>query len=837
MDSRNPHRFTRDVKRGLMLESSELERWVHPIRCGTNLIELTQITGLMRRAKEQASGKQTEEIKRLADKRLVTVLRSITDGIVVLDKDWRYIYCNEQGARMLGMRPEKLLGACVWDLFPDSRSTQYYECFHRAVDTGQAVHMEEFCPLPNRWFECHCYPSEEGLFVSFQDVTERRCAQDDVQQLLIAARAEKEWLSLVLKSITDEVWFTDAQKRYKLANPSALREFGLSSVEGLSVEAVLATMVVLRADGSPRPIEEAPLLRALAGETVRNEEQIVVSPRAGQLRHRQVSSAPVRDVSGEIIGSVSVVRDVTERVLAEQALRASRLMLDAALSSMTDAVFITDAAGRFLEFNEAFASIHRFKNKGECARTFAEYPNFLDVFFPDGSRAPIEEWAVPRALRGEIGTNVEYGLRRKDTGETWIGSYSFGPIRDHEGSIVGSVVSGRDVTERNRIEAAARASAALEQARDAAVRDNEGKSRLLTAASHDLRQPLQTIELLNGTLRRLVTDPDAIEVLSHQDQAIDAMSRLLNALLDVSKLESGAINPESSHFAVAALFDELRMEFAGMAADKGLLLEIESCADGVYADPALVEQILRNLLSNAVKYTEQGRVRLRCRTEGALVRVDVIDTGVGIAPDQLPHIYDAFYQVGVPTNSTREGYGLGLSIVQRLVELLGVKLEVRSELSRGTTFSLFLPVSSQQQVTSDRAVAAAVIVGPRQIGAARLLLVEDNASVRRAMSRLLVLEGYRVTSVASLSEALQHVRAGNGIDLLICDYHLNGGETGTQVIAALRALLGISLRVLLTTGDTSSAIKQLPRDPYLRFTSKPIKAEELLALLRALLAT
>ena len=165
------------------------------------------------RTHEVIGVRQGAEAQRRAEQRLVTVLRSITDGIVVLDRNWRYIYCNEQGAKMLGMRTEKLLGACVWDLFPGATGPKYHECFHRAVDTGEAVHFEEYCPIPERWFECHCYPSEEGLFVSFQDVTERRRAQEDIQQLLVAARTEKEWLSLVLNSITDEVWFTDAQKR------------------------------------------------------------------------------------------------------------------------------------------------------------------------------------------------------------------------------------------------------------------------------------------------------------------------------------------------------------------------------------------------------------------------------------------------------------------------------------------------------------------------------------------------------------------------------------------------------------------------------------------------
>jgi CheY-like chemotaxis protein len=133
-------------------------------------------------------------------------------------------------------------------------------------------------------------------------------------------------------------------------------------------------------------------------------------------------------------------------------------------------------------------------------------------------------------------------------------------------------------------------------------------------------------------------------------------------------------------------------------------------------------------------------------------------------------------------------------------------------------------------------VMAPLSARPRQLAEPRILLVEDSSSVRRAMSRLLGLEGYRVTPAASLSEALQHVQNGNSIDLLICDYHLNGGETGTQVIAALREILGASLRALLTTGDTSSAIKQLPGDPYLRFTTKPIKVEELLKLIQELLA-
>ena len=158
----------------------------------------------------------------------------------------------------------------------------------------------------------------------------------------------------------------------------------------------------------------------------------------------------LRDEQGKPLSRVAYALDITDHKRAERELRESQAKLEAALSSMTDAVSISDARGRFIQFNEAFATFHKFKNKSECAQTFTEYPDLLDVRFENGEPAPPDQWAVPRALRGETATNAEYGLRRKDTGETWIGSYSFSPIRDKDGVIVGSVMVGRDITESKR---------------------------------------------------------------------------------------------------------------------------------------------------------------------------------------------------------------------------------------------------------------------------------------------------------------------------------------------------------------------------------------------------
>ncbi len=397
---------------------------------------------------------------------------------------------------------------------------------------------------------------------------------------------------------------------------------------------------------------------------------------------------------------------------------------------------------------------------------------------------------------------------------------------DSEWFVVAAI---RDVTHRLMVERQ------LQEARSQAERSDLAKSRFLATASHDLRQPLQTLALVSGTLRRTSMDATQRAALAQHEQAIASMSRLVNGLLDISKLESGAVKPNPSDFVLSTLFEELRSEFAGLAESKGLVLDVTPCEDAVRSDPSLVGQIVRNLVSNAIRYTRQGCVALRCLHEyPGFVRIEVHDTGIGIAADQLGYIYDEFFQVGGPHNRAREGYGLGLSIVRRLVTLLGLKLEVQSEVGRGSLFALTLPASDgamspQPQVESHLAPKSAPIQ-------AHILLVEDDPGVRNATQMLLRTEGYRVTALSSVADALEHVRRDGDIDLLVTDYHLGDGELGTQVITGLREALGRPLRAVLMTGDTSSAMRKLPADPFMRLVSKPVNAEELLDLLRTMLA-
>ncbi len=490
-----------------------------------------------------------------------------------------------------------------------------------------------------------------------------------------------------------------------------------------------------------------------------------------------------------------------------------------------DAMLVVDGEGQIIYANQRVTDLFGYRREDmvNCS---------VDMLLPERLRprhaSHRRNFAEDPRTR-PMGAGFDLLGRRSDGSEFPL-EISLSPLRD---GLAAAAI--RDVTDRKQVEQELiKARESADQAREEADRANLSKSRFLATASHDLRQPLQALSLLHGTLCRMDIHPSGRQVLTQQGLAIDSMKRLLGALLDISKLESGAVKPQPSEFPLQQMFKLLSSEFSTAARSKGLAIEVDSTAIHICTDHSLFEQLLRNLISNAITYTNAGTVSLRAAPTGRGVRVEICDTGVGIPEDQLAYIFDEFFQVGVARNTTREGYGLGLAIVQRIAKLLELRIQVKSELGKGSTFMLELPrvSGSLPKPCSDSSLSTNLA---RHTHSGKILVTEDEPSVLLATRLLLELAGYQVISAGSREEALQRGREHPDIDLLVSDYHLEEDQTGLNVIAAIREQMARNIPAILVTGDTSIAIRKLPSDRQLRLASKPIDAEELLTLMDELL--
>jgi two-component system, sensor histidine kinase len=498
-------------------------------------------------------------------------------------------------------------------------------------------------------------------------------------------------------------------------------------------------------------------------------------------------------------------------------------LMCAVLESAPDAMLIVDRSGLIRFANQHVTELFRYPHEQLLGQR-------IEMLVPERFRRSHETYRAGYAESGRarpMGSGPALLGLRADNSEFPV-EISLSHVECEAEQLV--VASIRDMTNHQRVERE------LEDARAEAERANLAKSRFLATASHDLRQPVQSLSLLAGTLRRLATDAAALEAVSSLEQAVRTMSRLLNALLDVSKLESGTVKPDIRDFPVALLLRELRGEFVASAHSKRLELLVDAADEWAHSDPLLVGQILRNLVANAIRYTRQGAVTLCSRRDGDAVRIEVRDTGIGIPRDQLAYIYDEFYQVASDPAVAREGYGLGLSIVQRLVRLLQVRLDVVSEAGVGSTFTLALPragaAASVSTLPGDPAACAA-----RQSAAQRqhLLLIEDDPAVLNATRMLLGTEGYRVTATSSAAEAVRRAAELPDIDIIVSDFHLGNGGNGADAIASIRSTLGRATKAILITGDTTVAMAEQSAEGSLRVVRKPVTADELLGTLRELL--
>jgi two-component system, sensor histidine kinase len=372
---------------------------------------------------------------------------------------------------------------------------------------------------------------------------------------------------------------------------------------------------------------------------------------------------------------------------------------------------------------------------------------------------------------------------------------------------------------------------ALTEQKETAETANMAKSRFLAAASHDLRQPMHALNLYMGAFDDGALSARGKAILGNMRECGRAMDEMFRALLDISRLDAGSVQPQMRPFDMDSILDRLRSEFEPQAKAKGLEFSVAPCAVNIYSDPAMVERVLRNFVANAVMHSERGRILVGCRRRRPSIRVAVYDTGPGIAADQHEKIFDEFYQAGNPERDRSKGLGLGLAIVARLARLIEAPITLRSRPGEGSMFAIELE-------RSDRTAAPGpgVVESAQSLRGLHAVVIDDEAAILDATQLLLNNWGCKVTVAGSLAEAL--LLLGNSKrapDLLLCDYRLREGETGVRAVEGLRAEFNADIPAVLITGDTDAQRLRDIEASGLPLLHKPLNESELRGMLARLL--
>ncbi len=395
---------------------------------------------------------------------------------------------------------------------------------------------------------------------------------------------------------------------------------------------------------------------------------------------------------------------------------------------------------------------------------------------------------------------------------------------------------------------ALRTADSLRIAKDNAEAASRAKTQFLAAASHDLRQPIQALSLFVATLEAIARRPgltgaEVGHVATKLQLALNNLGRLLNGMFDLSRLDSGTVSVVRRPVPVADLLRDIHNAFAGPAQAKGLALKVVMPHQlWVDTDPVVLSRVLSNLVSNALRYTEQGRILVGCRRRAGHVEIQVFDTGIGISAAEQQKIFSEFYQVPDVARERERGMGLGLSIVQRSVQLLGGEIRVRSTPGKGSVFTLILPRAAVQASAPLPAAAGAhaldVMDGVDTVLARdrrAVLVIDNDPEVRESMQRLLQVWGYHALVAANVDEACKAARQNReSLALVLSDFSLDDGITGIDVIDAVQRDINLEVPAIIITGDTSAEpIEQAASRGY-KLVYKPIAPEVLANLLESI---
>ncbi|MFQ4137885.1 PAS domain-containing protein [Nodosilinea sp. PGN35] len=691
---------------------------------------------------------------------VTAILESITDGFYALDLQWRFVYVNPQAQYLLKRPPEEVMGQSIWEVLPNLAGSPMGESFKRAMTTRQALVVETPGVVnPDRLFELHINPLANGLAIYFQDVTDRRKYLHQLYQ-------QMRMLDLANDSIIIQDFETSTITYW---NQGATRRYGWSAAEAIGRSATDLLKTVL--PDSMETIREAIVQDGhWAGEltqTTRDGRLIVTNSRC--------TLQPTRE--GEPDAILEISYDVTEQKQAEAALRKSELHFRTLANSMPQMFWTALPDGQLEYCNQRWYDYTGLDPAASFAR------GWLAVLHPEDRDRCQTAWA--EALHQGLPLTLEARpLRAADGQYRWHLVRAF-PLRDEQGEVLRWFGSSTDIHDQKvALEERDRALALEREAREEAESANRIKDEFLAMLSHELRTPLNPILGWVSLLRsRPLDEPTRAQALETIERNAKIQAELIEDLLDVSRILRGKLLLDIKNVSLGEVIDAALETVRLSAVAKGITLhtEFDAAPGTVAGDPSRLQQIVWNLLANAIKFTPQGgAVTVRLRHEATHAVIEVVDTGQGISPEFLPHVFERFRQADSSSTRAFGGLGLGLAIVRYLSEQHGGEVAVTSPgLGQGATFTVRLPLRAAAPPSSQAGPLGTVDLAGR-----RALVVDDDLDSLHLLTALLEDYGMEVLTAVSARAGLAMVEQHRP-DVLISDLGMPD-QDGFMLLQTLR---------------------------------------------------
>lgn len=705
-----------------------------------------------------------------SEERATNIVSSIADGLITVDKEWRVTFMNPRGeeiARPLQKTDLNVRGQIFWDEFPATVGTDIEKNFRKAMDEKTPAHFENFYPPLSSWFDVRVYPSRDGLSIYFLDITRRKEAE---QQTL----SSESRFRAAVGAVSSLIWTNNAQGEMEGVQP------GWEGFTGQTFEEYQgygwATSV--------HPDDSQPTLDAWNG-AVAEKKTFVFEHRLrradGEWRLCSVRAVPVIGAENEIREWVGVHTDITEQNEAEANLRDSEARKSAMFEAALDCIISMDHEGRIIEFNASAEKTFGHRHEKVIGRDLADV--IIPPAYREGHRKGMEHY-FKTGEGSALNRRLELSALRADGSEF--------PV---ELTVTRIPVDGpaqftaylRDITESKQLmELQEKATLELRQIAAKLSEADRRKNEFLAMLAHELRNPLAPIR--NALhIMRMTSDGDgpirsASEMMERQ---VGQLVRLVDDLLDVSRITRGKIELRLEKVEVASIIYQAVEAAQPSCHSGGVILDVELPDMPIYlnGDSARINQAIGNLLNNSCKFTDEGgRIHLSLTEEAGFAKIRVKDTGIGIAEEQLPIIFDLFVQADTSLERAVSGLGIGLTLVKNLVEMHGGTISGYSEgLGKGSEFTIRIPILEPEAAVKDQTDLAQREFS--KIGPLRILVVDDNVDSAESLALLLEFSGH-VAAMAHDGRAAVDMASSFDPEVILLDIglpRLNGYEAARLI--------------------------------------------------------